>query len=129
MDGKAKITAVLGSLLAIYVAVYVVLSFGGRYEPAVIGLNGVKCHMWAPHGFYAAFTWRQTPTIVFLPLYWTDTRLWHTSDGAYSGQYPITDVDSDDIWEYYEAAGLLEQSNGDANSEPDPSAHSAASEP
>ena len=108
MSKRTKFAVVLGLLLAAYIAVYLVLSLGGRYEPGTFGLNGVKVYSWAPCGFYAELTWRHEPEIFFLPLYLIDTHLWHTPDAAYSGRYPITEVAPEDIWKYYEAAGLLE---------------------
>jgi hypothetical protein len=59
--------------------------------------------------------WRQEPIMIFLPLYWVDTRFWHTYDAAHSGRYPITKVDRNEIWRYYEAWGLLEESPGEAD--------------
>ena len=117
MRRRVTIAAVLGSfVLTTYVAAYIMLSAARRYEPIAFGLNGVKCHSWAPRGFYADLTWQKLPLMFFLPLYWTDRWLWHTDDKAHSGRYPITEVDREDIWNYYRAAGLFEESNvsGDA---------------
>ncbi|MGM0487948.1 MAG: hypothetical protein ACQESR_14445 [Planctomycetota bacterium] len=115
---RTWILAVLGFLLGVYFSVYVVLSLNGRYEPAVIGLNGVKCYAWAPRGFHANLTWRQEPLMFFAPLYGADTWLWHAEDEAHSGRYPITEVDRNNIWKYYEAEALLEESNEDGNPVP-----------
>jgi hypothetical protein len=121
MFGKRRRTAigaVVSLLLAGYMSVYAVLSYYGRYEPATIGLNGVKWHSWAPRGFYADLTWRQEPLMFFAPLYWADTCLWHTDGKVDSGRYPVTEVDPKDIWKYYEAAGLLEVSIASEDSDP-----------
>lgn len=123
MCRRSIIPAIFGLMLAVYILVYVLLSCNGRYEPIAIGLNGVKCHSWAPRGFYADLTWRRTPLMFFAPLYWADRWLWHTDDKAKSGLYPVTEVDPNDIWKYYEAAGFFEQPKGESGSA------SATSEP
>jgi len=130
MGRRTKTAGVLGSLLlTTYVAVYVVLSVSGRYEPAAIGLNGVKCYSWAPRGFHADLKWRQKPLIFFAPLYCADRWVWHTDDAADSGAYPITEVAREDIWKYYEAWGLLDHTNGDSGSARTRGTHSTVSGP
>ncbi|MDB6112920.1 MAG: hypothetical protein JWR69_4670 [Pedosphaera sp.] len=52
---KKVIKNIEKTLLAVtllYVSVYVWLSFKGRYEPSVVGLNGVKVYSWAPMVYY-----------------------------------------------------------------------------
>lgn len=110
MGKRTRFAAVLGSLFAIYIIAYLVLSSNGRFEPSGIGLNGVKSHTWAPCGFYAELKWRRGPMIFFSPLYLIDESFWHTHDAANSGRYPITEVDPADIWKYYKAAGFFEES-------------------
>lgn len=118
MRRRTAIAAVVSLLLAVYMSAYAVFSYHGRYEPAAIGLNGVKWHSWAPRGFYADLSWRQKPLMFFAPLYWADTWLWHTDGKVDSGRYPVTEVDPNDIWKYYEAAGLLEESIATEDSVP-----------
>jgi hypothetical protein len=43
------------------------LSFRGRYEPASIGLNGVKDFDWAPSGFVHDYRWRWPLVTFYLP--------------------------------------------------------------
>lgn len=40
------------AILIAYLTAYAILSVRGRYEPSVVGLNGVKSYSWAPYGFY-----------------------------------------------------------------------------
>jgi hypothetical protein len=130
MGRGTKTIGVLGSmLLTIYVSAYVVLSVSGRYEPAAIGLNGVKCYSWAPRGFHTNLTWRRKSLIFFAPLYCADRWLWHTDDASESGRYPITYVAREDVWKYYEAEGLLDHTNGESESARTPAPHSAVSDP
>ncbi len=92
MRNTIVIITVVVSLLLLYAGSYLVLSLQGRYEPAAIGLSGVKFYAWEPRGFVTIEVypkWRQLPHYAFLPLYWLDTRLWHTFDRAYDDGYPI----------------------------------------
>ena len=118
MKRRTWFVALISSVLLVYVSAYVALSIQGRYEPAAFGLNGVKFYAWAPHGFHSHLTWRHRTMFLFSPLYCVDIRFWHTFDAAHSGKYPITAVDRDDIWKYYKAEGLLEESNIDGDSVP-----------
>lgn len=119
MGRRVTAATVLGSfVLTTYLAAYIMLSAAGRYEPIAFGSNGVKCHSWAPRGFYADLRWQKVPLVFFLPLYWTDRWLWHTDGKAHSGRYPITEADREDIWKYYKAEGLFEESNVNGSSFP-----------
>ena len=40
---------------------------------------------------------------VYYPLYFLDVRLWHTSDKAYDGVYPINEVAREEIGKVYPA--------------------------
>jgi hypothetical protein len=101
------LAAIALALAFLYMWTYAVLSINGRYEPAAIGLRGVKWYAWAPCGFYDQDCgWNRSMMTFFVPLMFVDTRLWHTPDDALSGKYPITEVDPEDIWEYYEKWGL-----------------------
>ena len=93
-------------LLALYVGSYLALSANGRYEPAAIGLNGVKSYGWAPYGFVKNYRWNSALIRTYLPLYAIDCNFWHTCDKACSGRYPINEVDSKDIWKVYKACGF-----------------------
>jgi hypothetical protein len=86
-----------------YVGSYSWRSTRGRYEPAAIGLNGVKWYGWAPKGFVTNFKWNRTLMLVYYPLYYFDNRFWHTSDDAYGGKYPINQVTSREIGKVYRA--------------------------
>ena len=90
-------------LLLIYVGSYLMLSISGRFEPEAIGLNGVKWYAWAPRGFVHDYRWRKSLRTVFIPLWIADTHLWHTSDKAGGGRYPVDRVDEKDIGKVYQA--------------------------
>ena len=100
---KRWVLSVLFSLILIYVGSYCVLSIGGRYEPGLIGLGGVKQYSWAPRGFVAGFVWQRRPMMLYAPLYFFDERYWHTPEKVDSGRYPVDWVDRTDIWKVYEA--------------------------
>ena len=72
-----------------YVGSYVCLSASGRYEPGVIGSNGVKWYAWAPAGFVKDYRQRGWLVELYLPLYRADLTYWHRNSDAYSGRYPI----------------------------------------
>jgi hypothetical protein len=103
-----SVPLVLLVLLLIYIGSYVVLSAGGCYEPATIGLNGVKWYGWAPRGFVVGYKWRRCPMIIYAPLLFLDERCWHTPEKSDSGQYPIDEVRGEDIWKVYQAYGFCE---------------------
>ena len=79
-----------------YAGSYLVLSLEGRYEPALIGLMGVKTYKWAPKGFVTDFKDNPTLTIFYFPLLLLDQRCWHTSDRTHRG-YPINEVPVEEI--------------------------------
>ena len=94
--------AIVLALVIPYVSTYIALSVNGRYEPASIGLAGVKSYAWAPYGCYDQdHGWSASMQRLFLPLMFVDARLWHTPDKALSGEYPVTKVDPEEIGEYY----------------------------
>lgn len=81
------------TLAALYIGSYLVLSLQGRYEPSVVGGNGVKRFQWAPRGFVTDFLrWDRTMSAVYFPLHFLDTSLWHTPDLARSERYPANEV-------------------------------------
>ena len=90
-------------LLLLYTGSYGLLSLGGRYEPAVIGLNGVKWYDWAPRGFVTDYNWNEGINRFYLPLWALDRRLWHSYEEADSGKYPINEVPPEDIGKVYRA--------------------------
>lgn len=101
---KARISSiVLVLLLGLYIGSYLALSVTGRYEPATIGLGGVKSYGWAPCGFVSKYRWKQSMILMFFPLYYLDCQFWHSSAGAYGGKYPVNEVDMEDIWKVYDA--------------------------
>jgi len=83
------ILAALAALLTAYVASYCSLSAGGRYEPLVIGTNGVKAYDWAPRRFVHKYRWRMGLVKFYLPLYLIDRRIWHRQSDVHSGKYPV----------------------------------------
>jgi hypothetical protein len=64
-------------LILSYPVSYIWRSLQGRYEPALIGLNGVKVYGWAPRGFVDDYKWRRGIRLVYAPLSFIDDRLWH----------------------------------------------------
>lgn len=87
---RSDTKSLICGLAIVYVLAYSVLSAFGRYEPDVVGLNGVKVYAWAPLGFYdrdrpwprsldqKTSGWNSYMTITFLPLWQIDFRLIHT---------------------------------------------------
>ncbi len=100
---KTTAIAVICLLGLAYVGSYVVLSSSGRFEPTIIGLNGVKRYGWAPQGFVTGFKWNRTLMLIYFPLHALDERFWHTFEDSYMGTYPIHEVSTEDIWEVYRA--------------------------
>jgi len=90
-------------VLGFYVGSYVRRSSRGGYEPAVIGLNGVKWYDWAPEGFVTDYRWNASMKRIYWPLWYLDRRIWHTPDMADSGEYPVNEVAPKDIGKVYEA--------------------------
>lgn len=97
------ILEILGTMLFVYSGTYFWLSLHGRYEPMVVGWAGVKNYMWAPRGFVDDFVWNEKLMSAFTPLFFIDTRLWHTSRKAREGKYPINEVSREEIGRVYEA--------------------------
>jgi hypothetical protein len=102
-------TSLIVSLLLVtcYVACYVCLSTQGRFEPSLVGLNGVKRYEWAPDGFVNEFKWSRPKLIFYYPLHVIDMRYFHLSEDAYSGRFPINEVSEDEIGTVYQAWGLM----------------------
>ncbi|HUY90730.1 MAG TPA: hypothetical protein VMV10_18495 [Pirellulales bacterium] len=98
---KRLAAIVVAAIIAFYVGSYVLLSLGGRYEPASFGLRrvgwGVKWYEWAPSGFVTNFRWSHNLMRVYFPLYILDCRFWHPSDEAFDGIYPINEVADEDV--------------------------------
>ena len=100
------VTAVVTALiltLSLYAGSYVRRSSRGRYEPAAIGLNGVKWYEWAPEGFVTDYRWDASMKRIYWPLWHLDRRIWHTPDMAEGGKYPVNEVDPKDIGKVYKA--------------------------
>lgn len=76
----------------LYVGNYMRLSMQGCYEPGTIGPSGVKWYVWAPKGFMTDFKWNKRLTRAYQPLLLLDSQLWHRSEDAYDGKYPIHEV-------------------------------------
>ena len=97
------------ALLAVgcaYIGSYVSRSIRGRYEPAVIGLNGVKSYAWAPEGFVADFQWNTETWRFYYPLYEFDQRYWHKSQHWPNDDYPFNEVKPEEIGRVYDAWSL-----------------------
>jgi len=99
MKCKITITAVV-AILMLYVGSYAVLSSQGQYVPGGWGLGWVKWYIWAPRGFTSGpmdveqDRFLQT---IFLPLWFVDMRLIHTSDKAHDDKYPINTKLDDEL--------------------------------
>jgi len=78
----------------LYVGCYISMSVFGRFEPAVIGTNGVKWYGWAPAGFVHKYRWNKALLILFWPLHRLDERFWHHDLSKYPRNIPsdIEDV-------------------------------------
>jgi hypothetical protein len=88
---RLSIVALLGGLFA-YFGSYVLRSSQGRFEPAVIGLGGVKWYDWAPQGFVTDFRWDTRIVRVYYPVWQLDRRLWHPPvHGSDRSLYPINE--------------------------------------
>lgn len=108
MGSGFRISAwVVAAGLTIYVVSYLCLSVNGRFEPSVIGTNGVKCYDWAPYGFVDDYRWNRPLMVFFLPLHALDDRCWHTSDDAYDGRYPVNVLRRQDVGIWYRKWGLV----------------------
>lgn len=91
---------ILSGVMFIYIFTYLSLSFQGNYAPAILGLGRVKSYGWSPKYFtYGPMQdqWREPLLYAFLPLYFVDTRLWHTSEKARKGKYPINTALADEL--------------------------------
>jgi hypothetical protein len=86
---KALFSSVIALAIIVYVGSYIARTMNGRYEPGIIGLNGVKVYFWAPYGFVDGFEWNGKLRTIYYPLYALDFRFWHTPDKAYGDIYPI----------------------------------------
>jgi len=80
----------------------------GRYEPAVIGLGGVKWYDWAPQGFVTDFRWNNDLVrFYYYPLWRLDRRFWHKpihGPGVnYPINYPVNEVAPEDIGQVFQA--------------------------
>ncbi len=83
---KRKYTTPSLCFVAIYLGSYLGLSLGGAYMPANYGLNGIKDWAWTPRGFADdSGRLRVGVVIPFFPLYWIDSRYWHSDWTGLSG--------------------------------------------
>jgi hypothetical protein len=94
---------ILGLIITIYLGSYLLLSLQGRFEPAAIGLNGVKSYAWAPKGFVNEFKWNNSFVIFYSPLYAIDQWYWHTDEAFHRNKYSINEVANEDVWKVWEA--------------------------
>jgi hypothetical protein len=74
-------------MLTCYIGSYVCMSMYGTFEPAHIGLNGVKSYAWAPAGFVKNYKHRQALYYLYLPLFLADRWQLHRDGDADTGQY------------------------------------------
>src|SRR5947209_3461995 len=70
--------------LICYVGSYVCLSAFGRFQPALVGANGVKWYTWCPAGLHSGYRQRWPLYYFYLPLYFADRNYWHRDGEAYS---------------------------------------------
>jgi hypothetical protein len=103
LSRKAAVFVAIALLFAFYIGSYVKRSLGGRYEPASIGLKGVKWYDWAPRGFVTDFRWDVRLMFFYFPLHAADRLWWHKSEQDDDGKYPINEVAPDDIGNVYRA--------------------------
>ena len=106
MISKHRNTATLALgflILGAYVFSYTRISMRGRFEPVIIGLNGVKRFSWAPEGFVSDFKWSKSKMVFYFPLHLIDTWIFHISDEARRGKYPTNDVHPSEIGRVYKA--------------------------
>jgi hypothetical protein len=125
MTNKRKLAiAGLTAAFLLYVGSYAVLSSGGQFVPGGWGLGWVKHYVWAPRGFVAGpagIEQRRALQVIFLPLWLVDMHFVHTSDKAYSEDYPVNTVLDDQLskrleeWEQNQAV----QRTGASRSAPD----------
>jgi hypothetical protein len=101
------VAVTLACAVAAYVGSYVARSARGRYEPMVIGLNGVKWYDWAPEGFVGeGWKWNETQIWWYYPLWRLDRRFWHKSlDGSLvrKSDFPIDEIPPKEINKVYRA--------------------------
>jgi hypothetical protein len=96
---------VLAVLLTLYVGSYLMRSARGRYEPAAIGLSGIKWYEWAPQGFVRAnFQYDFRYHRIYYPLWRLDRRLWHRPiETADETGYPVHEVSDSEVVILYRA--------------------------
>jgi hypothetical protein len=101
MTNRRKLgIAGLTAAFLLYVGSYAVLSSGGQFVPGSWGLGWVKHYVWAPRGFVAGpagIEQRRALQVIFLPLWLVDMHFVHTSDKAYSEDYPVNTVLDDQL--------------------------------
>jgi hypothetical protein len=79
---------VVAACACLYCGSYLLCSVQGRFEPMIIGLNGVKCYSWAPRGFCHEYKWNHKRERLYYGLWFLDTHLWHRSDLSTDSRYP-----------------------------------------
>ena len=76
-------------LLLTYIGSYLAMSVQGRYEVEVFASNDFRVYGWVPRGFVADFRGNSSLRVAYMPLYWLDTKFWHTRSDASTGRYPV----------------------------------------
>jgi hypothetical protein len=100
MKKAYKVWGLVAAIL--YVCAYVALSIQGRYEPGIVGLNGVKSYAWAPRGFASSQgRWNRHALMVFAPCYLLDCRVWHTADWRTIEKYPVHKMEPEEVVRTY----------------------------
>ena len=75
------------AFLAVHLGGYLALSLSGAYMPSAVGTNGIKGWLWMPRGFAdESGKVRAGLVIAFYPLYWLDSRYWHSDWTGMSDQ-------------------------------------------
>ena len=87
-------------MLLLYIGSYATLSSQGQYVPGAWGLGWVKLYIWAPRGFVSGSMGTDQNSLlqsIFLPLWWIDMRIVHTSDEAHDAKHPINTTLDDEL--------------------------------
>jgi hypothetical protein len=97
MKNRKAILLILIFGIGVYAGPYLFLSTHGKFEPAIIGLNGVKEYEWAPKGFVHGYKWNHTLENIYFPLLLADNHCWHTFEESQTTNYPVDRVQQKNI--------------------------------
>jgi len=102
---KSIVARVTFGVWLMVTAAYVYRSVQGRYEPAFIGLSGVKWYDWAPRGFVQEYRWNHRLIRWYSIYFELDNVYWHPRGkiGDIRDDLPVNEVPRDQIWKVYTA--------------------------